>query len=109
MSLGPGRIALLLFTLLFTIGVKAQTDLHVLVQDSATSEALPGASAVVVGLSISATADMDGKLVLRGVPDGAQVLRFAGIGYHAREQRITLPYRVIALQSLESAASTVDA
>ena len=70
----------------------AQSDLHVLVQDSATAEALPGASAVVVGLSLSATADMDGKLVLRGIPDGAHVLRVAGIGFHAREQRITLPF-----------------
>lgn len=89
---GQIHTSLVVVLVLLSTLAGAQTDLRVQVLDSATAEPIPGASAVVVGLTISGSADMDGKLVLRGIPDGPQVLRFAGIGYHTGEQHLSFPF-----------------
>lgn len=69
----------------------AQHTLNILVQDSATAEPLPGASAVLVGTPRAATADADGRMTFRDLADGPQVFRFALVGYRGREVTVTLP------------------
>lgn len=51
------------------------------VQDAKTGEVLPGATIVLVGTSLGASTDIDGKYVVRNVPSGAYTIRATYIGY----------------------------
>ncbi|HRH39640.1 MAG TPA: TonB-dependent receptor, partial [Flavobacteriales bacterium] len=85
------RLFLLLFVCSCFVQAHAQSDLKLFVVDSATAEPLFGASAVLLNTSYSAGADMDGRIILHNVPDGAYTLRVAGVGYRTAEMRVSLP------------------
>ncbi|MEK6571768.1 MAG: carboxypeptidase-like regulatory domain-containing protein, partial [Bacteroidota bacterium] len=53
--------------------------------DSATKEPLIGANVVVVGTTLGASADLDGKYAILNVPPGIHTLRASAVGYGPRE------------------------
>ncbi|HTO94822.1 MAG TPA: carboxypeptidase-like regulatory domain-containing protein, partial [Bacteroidota bacterium] len=51
------------------------------VTDRATGDPLPGANVTIVGTSIGASSDLDGKYIIRSIPSGAQSVRVTYVGY----------------------------
>lgn len=69
----------------------AQNTFTTIVRDADTREPLPGASVVVAGTAVGATANAEGIAEIRDVPNGAQVIEFTFIGYRSQTARITFP------------------
>lgn len=82
--------ALGLFTLICNWAI-AQSDLRIQVLDSATAEPLLGASAILLPSSHTGGADVDGRITLQNIPDGAYTLRIVSVGYKPAEVRISFP------------------
>lgn len=55
------------------------------VNDAQTGEAMIGATVSVQDLDIGVTTDMDGRYVLRNVPEGEQTIVFRYVGFETRE------------------------
>jgi len=55
------------------------------VMDAATKEPLVGASVLVVGTSMGAATDLDGRFVILNVPPGSYTLRASAVGYRPME------------------------
>ncbi len=51
------------------------------VKDAQTGEPLPSANVIIVGTSLGAATDIDGKYVIRNVPLGSYTLRASYLGY----------------------------
>jgi len=61
------------------------------VVDSAGGQPVPSAPVVIVGTRLGATTDNNGNYVIRGVPAGAQTVRFARIGYAPTTRSVSVP------------------
>ena len=61
-----------------------------MVKDAVTGEVLPGANVIVVGTSIGAATDVNGKYVLRNVPAGSYSIRATYVGYRTVELKIVV-------------------
>ncbi len=61
------------------------------VVDSAGGLPVPSAPVVIVGTRLGATTDNNGVYVIRGVPAGAQTVRFARIGYAPTTKDVSVP------------------
>jgi TonB-dependent receptor len=57
-------------------------------KDATTHEPLFGANIIIVGTSLGANADMDGKYVIKNVPAGSYTIRATYIGY--KEQKLSI-------------------
>lgn len=68
-----------------------QTEVSLLVSDSASSEPVIGARISVVGEKQGAVSDKEGKAKLSGLKEGAYVLRITASGYVSAERGIILP------------------
>ncbi len=79
------------------LGLQAQNDLRLVIQDSATAEPVVGASVILVGTSLSASADVDGSLTLSGITDGPHMLRCAALGYRTQNLLLTFPRNTATL------------
>ena len=55
------------------------------VRDSQTHEALPGATVFIVGTTMGASTDLNGRFFISDVPPGSYTLRVTYIGYKPRE------------------------
>lgn len=59
--------------------------------DRDNGDPLPGANVVVQNTSIGLSADLDGKFILRNVPEGKQTLKVSYIGYVSVTREVTVP------------------
>ncbi len=75
----------------------AQQDIRLTVLDSTDGSPVLSASAVIPGLGISAGADLEGRITLRGVPAGRQLLQIRAIGYAPAERYVVVPLSVPTL------------
>lgn len=87
----PGRLLLAMLFLGVLLQLHAQQSVQVQVVDSATAEPLIGAAISVEGTAIGASADLNGRAELAGVPDGRHTLRVVMIGYRPAEVPVTVP------------------
>jgi TonB-dependent receptor len=60
------------------------------VKDGQTGEPLPSANVSVVGTSLGAVTDVEGRFMLRGVPAGARTLRASYLGYKPKDVQVTV-------------------
>ena len=60
------------------------------VLDRDSGEPLPGANVTIVGTSIGASTDLEGKYVLRNVPTGKQSMKVTYIGYRSVTMDVTV-------------------
>lgn len=58
------------------------------VSDAVSGESLPGASILLVGTSLGASSDLNGRYVIRDVPASAYIIRASYVGYEQSEKRI---------------------
>lgn len=73
--------------------------------DAKTGEPLIAASVQVVGTQLGAIADINGKFVIKNVPDSASTLRISYIGYETEEETI-YPSEMKIFMKLESSSSS---
>ncbi|MBC9798212.1 TonB-dependent receptor [Sinomicrobium sp. FJxs] len=76
---------------LYAISAEAQNTLSAIIRDSENQEVLPGANAYLKGTSTGAVADENGRVTLRNIPDGKQVIIFSYIGFEEHEETLSFP------------------
>ena len=68
-----------------------QNTLNTIIKDSETNETLIGATAVLQGTTNGVSADMDGHIELKNIPNGEQIIVFSYIGYETRNETFNFP------------------
>jgi len=91
------RVGLLLLLVLVVASAHAQYSLDLLVLDSASAEPLVGVSAVVMGTSMSATSDAQGRAHFPALSDGPHQLRMVSMGYRPLELFVTMAGRPVTI------------
>ncbi|WP_114936726.1 TonB-dependent receptor [Mucilaginibacter endophyticus] len=85
------KITVLFIALLYTALTYAQNTFKVIVKDEKTKEPLIGATALISGTTKGAAADTSGMIIINGVPDGKQIIRYSFIGYQTRTDTLIFP------------------
>jgi iron complex outermembrane receptor protein len=85
------KLIVLSIALLYTITVYSQNAFKAIIKDGKTNETLIGATASLQGMTIGASSDSAGLIILSKIPDGKQVIKFSYIGYETRQDTITFP------------------
>ena len=82
------------------------------VVDAATKEPLIGASVLVVGTSIGAATDLNGKFVILNIPPGSYTLRATAVGYRPveiKDNRVSIDLTTDVNFALSESAVTTEA
>ncbi len=82
------------------------------VLDATTKEPLVGASVLVVGTSLGAATDLDGRFVILNVPPGSYTLRASAVGYRpmeVKENRVSIDLTTDVNFDLSESAVTTEA
>ena len=85
------KIILLLLATLSITSAFSQNSFRAYLKDTETKETLIGATAVVQGTTNGASADINGFIEIKNIPDGKQVVVFRSIGYNQRTDTINFP------------------
>jgi iron complex outermembrane receptor protein len=72
-------------------GVWGQNEFKAIIKDSHTKEPLAGANAVLQGSTQGASADINGLILIKNIPDGNQIILFSYIGYQAKADSFRFP------------------
>lgn len=87
-------IILIFFVLIsFDISGQAQNTLTAIVKDKETKEPLLGANCILKGTTAGGSADENGKIIIRHIPDGNQPFVFSYVGYEKLEKEFTFPLK----------------
>ncbi len=70
--------------------IAAATGVEGTIKDATTGEPLLGANVVLVGTSLGAAADNNGRYLITNVPAGTYTLRVTYIGYKQQEAQVTI-------------------
>lgn len=89
------KTILSLLTLLLVTHIWAQNTLKATIKDRENKEPLVGATAIIVGTTNGATADINGAIELKNIPDGKQIIEFRYIGYEPRIDTLAFPIESI--------------
>lgn len=76
---------------LIAVNAMGQNSLDAIIKNAENNNPLLGANALVEGTRIGATADIDGKLTLEGIPDGPQTIIFSFVGFASEELDLNFP------------------
>ncbi|GAB4251795.1 MAG: hypothetical protein Kow0079_06050 [Vicingaceae bacterium] len=63
-------------------------------KDKATNEPLIGATAILDGTTIGASANFEGKLTIKGIPNGKQIIIFSYVGYNTLKDTFEFPLKI---------------
>ncbi len=75
------------------IAMSAQNTFEVTVIDKNDGEPMIGVTAKVADAGVTAVSGVDGKVALKGVPDGRHAVTFSYIGYEDETREYTFPMR----------------
>lgn len=92
------RSALVIVFMCLQVFAFGQHVVEIIVKDEKTQEVLPGATALVVGTSIGASADEQGRLILKTVPEGKQTIKISFVGYE--DQIIELTFSLATAEAI---------
>ncbi|MBK7260200.1 MAG: carboxypeptidase-like regulatory domain-containing protein [Ignavibacteriae bacterium] len=73
------------------------------VKDGQTGEPLPSANVSVVGTSLGAVTDVEGRYILRGVPVGTRTLRASYLGYKPKDVQVQVKANAEVTQEFKMA------
>lgn len=85
------KIILPLLALLYSVVAFGQNNFKANIKDAETKEPLIGATAILQGSTNGATADQNGFVELKNIPNGKQVILFSFIGYAERIDTLNFP------------------
>ena len=78
------------------------------VVDRDTRDPLPGANVTIVGTSIGASTDLDGKYSLKNVPTGKQSMKVTYIGYRSVTMDVTVGENATLVQDFRLVAQALE-
>lgn len=84
-------IILPLMAIIYTSLAFGQNTFKAIIKDSESKETLTGATAFVQGTTKGASANINGLLEIKNIPDGKQVIVFSYIGYVQRTDTFNFP------------------
>ena len=84
-------IAVILFFALIT-SAYGQNTFRASIQDATTKEPLTGATGIIKNTSIGASADLNGYLEIKNIPDGKQSIICSFIGYEKQSISVLFPF-----------------
>lgn len=98
------KIIFLLFLVFSLSKVYSQNVFKAQIKDAQTNEPLIGSTALLKGTTKGSRADLEGKVIIKDIPDGKQIIVFSFIGYMTSQDTIIFPVtdnttKVILLQS----------
>lgn len=82
---------LIIVLLLLPLFVHAQNTFKATIKDSLTNESLIGSIAILKGTTNSSNANQNGKIEIKNIPDGKQIIVFSYIGYKKLELTFIFP------------------
>jgi outer membrane receptor for ferrienterochelin and colicins len=85
------KLTVLFIALLYTAITYAQNTFKAIIKDGKTNQPLIGATAIISGTTVGATADTGGMITLVGIQDGRQIIRFSFIGYQTQVDTLIFP------------------
>lgn len=100
------RILCVVISVFIYSSAYSQHTFKAITKDKETSEALPGATAIIKNTTLGASANETGLLQIQNVPDGKHVVEFSFLGYESQYITVTFPLSTtepmeIFLQSIE--------
>lgn len=85
------QFILLFITAINITFVFGQNTFRAVIKDSEIKETLIGATAVLQGTTFGASADEEGRIEIKNIPDGKQIFVFSYIGYETRIDTFNFP------------------
>ncbi len=85
------KIILPLLAILYTSMSFGQNTFKAIIKDSESKELLLGATAILRGTINGASADQNGYLEIKNIPDGKQTIIFSYVGYQEKERTFDFP------------------
>lgn len=85
------KILFKLAIFLIAFNSMGQNSLEAVIKNAENNTPLLGANAIVEGTNIGATADIDGKINLKNIPDGTQKIVFSFVGFIPEEVSLNFP------------------
>ena len=85
------KLSILIIGLLYSVIGYSQNTFKAIIKDAKTNQPLIGATAIVQGTAIGATADTGGTITLTNIANGKQVVKFSYIGYEQRLDTLNFP------------------
>jgi outer membrane receptor for ferrienterochelin and colicins len=86
------KIILSVMVLIYSVGAIAQNTFKAEIKDAESKEVLTGATATLQGTAIGSSADQNGYIEIKNIPDGKQIIIFRYMGYQERTDTIIFPY-----------------
>src|SRR5436190_167178 len=86
------KIKLLLLIATFSVtGAFAQNIFRAQIKDATTNEPLVGSTAFIEGTNNGSSADMNGIIEIKNIPEGRQIIVFEYIGYKEKQETLVFP------------------
>jgi outer membrane receptor for ferrienterochelin and colicins len=85
------KIVFLLLILICFSSVWGQNEFKSIIKDSDNKEPLVGANAILQGTTIGASADQNGLIEIKNIPDGKYIIFFSYIGYQTKTDTFNFP------------------
>ncbi|HEY4799174.1 MAG TPA: TonB-dependent receptor [Bacteroidia bacterium] len=100
-----------LFSILLSFGFfigKTQNRLIIFIKDSVTQEVLPGVSVMTSSGKTGGTTDAAGKLILKSIPDGRQLIKISYVGYKSKNVNADIPKDTLLNIFLSPEQNTIE-
>jgi iron complex outermembrane receptor protein len=86
------KIILSLMVLIYSVGAIAQNTFKAEIKDAESKEVLTGATATLQGTAVDSSADQNGYIEIKNIPNGKQIIIFRYMGYQERTDTIIFPH-----------------
>jgi iron complex outermembrane receptor protein len=78
--------------LIYSVGAIAQNTFKAEMKDAESKEVLTGATATLQGTAVGSSADQNGYIEIKNIPNGKQIIIFRYMGYQERTETIIFPH-----------------
>jgi len=86
------KIILSLMILIYSVGAISQNTFKAEIKDAESKEVLTGATATLQGTAVGSSADQNGYIEIKNIPNGKQIIIFRYMGYQERTDTIIFPH-----------------
>ena len=86
------KIILSLMILIYSVGAISQNTFKAEIKDAESKEVLTGATATLQGTAVGSSADQNGYIEIKNIPNGKQIIIFRYMGYQERTETIIFPH-----------------
>ena len=85
------KVILPLLALIYFSTAWSQNNFQAIIKDADNKEPLVGANVILQGTTIGASADLNGFIEIKNIPDGKQIIIFSYIGYQVKTETFKFP------------------